>query len=354
MSKITVAVLFGGVSSEHEVSKMSAFCAIHALDPKKYNIVPIYITKTGSWLLYDGPVDNINHADLEKSDAHAFICPDTGMGPVVRILGEKHRNIPVDIVFPVLHGKNGEDGSVQGLCELTRLPYVGCGVLASSLCMDKAMTKLVAASIGLKQAKHIVFLRNEAENFAELYRTVKRKIGFPCFIKPANTGSSIGISKAADKAELEQAVKLALEHDRKIIIEKAVIGREFECSVLGNAEPVVSGVGEIVAPDGFYSYEAKYFDKGAKTLVRPEVDQNAEEEMKRQAAAIFKAVDGLGMARVDFFLEAGTGNVIFNEINTIPGFTNISMYSMMWDAAGIKQPELCDRLIELGLERYSL
>ena len=353
MSKITVAVLFGGVSAEHEISKLSAINVISGLDKEKYNVIPVYITKKGRWLLFDGPYDAIARDIPENLYAEAVLSPASG-GNILRIVSGKAKSIAVDIVFPALHGKNGEDGSVQGLCELARAPYVGCGVLASSLSMDKAMTKLVVDSIGVRQARHLFFDRAGAGDFAALFKAVKSKIGFPCFVKPANTGSSIGISKAVDKESLAEAVKLAFSHDRRILIEKAIVGREFECAVLGNDEPVASDVGEIIVPGGFYDYDAKYINDSAETVVAPELPPEIREEIRSQTVRIFKAVDGLGLARVDFFLENGTNRVIFNEINTIPGFTSISMFSKMWGASGLSWPALCDRLIELGLERYSL
>lgn len=357
MVKKTVALLFGGASSEHEVSIMSALNIISGLSEEKYNIIPIYITREGQWFLYDGAADSLKNADLERLDTRAFLCPDASQASIIRLVGDKARNIPIDIVFPVLHGRNGEDGNIQGLCELARVPYVGAGVLASALCMDKQITKVIAQSIGLKQAKHLCFTRREAEDDIDaIFRKVKSKLKLPCFVKPANTGSSIGITKAVDKESFKKAVALALAYDKKFIVEAMVKGRELECSVLGNLSAEASKVGEIVtgSADGFYDYNRKYIDEGALTVITPELSPEIEQEVRNQAVRVYKAVDCLGMARVDFFLEEGTNEIIFNEINTIPGFTAISMYSMLWQASGMTINKLCDRLIELGLERYGL
>lgn len=354
MIKKVVAVLFGGQSSEHEISKISAATVISNMSQDKYFIMPVYITKDGKWMLYDGPVENIASGQWEKYATHAILSPDTEHRGLIRIVGDKIKRIPIDVVFPVLHGKGGEDGTIQGLLELAGIPYVGCGVLASSLSMDKAYTKIVADSIGLNQADYISVSSNEAlDNIDSLCERVENEISYPCFVKPSNAGSSFGITKAADRETLISGIKLAAENDRTIVIEKNINGREVECAVLGNDNPEASIVGEILAAADFYDFDAKYNSKESKTIIPAEIDDNISDEIRKNAVAVFKALGCSGISRVDFFIENNTGKVIFNEINTMPGFTGISMYPMLWDAMGVPLPELIDRLIELAIERHA-
>lgn len=349
-----VVVLFGGRSSEHDISKISAATVLSALSDKKYSVMPVYITKQGKWLLYEGSIENINNVQWEKFGTPVVLSPDTNHKGLLRFVGDKFKNIPVDVVFPVLHGLNGEDGSIAGLCELAGLPYVGCGILSSSICMDKAYTKVIVDALGIAQAKHMVIHSCELdEKTDEIAKKIRYEIGYPCFVKPANAGSSVGISKAANKKELVAALLTAAKHDRKIIVEKAVAGREFECAVLGNEDAQASGVGEIKAAAEFYDFDSKYNSSDSVTIVPAELDGNITEDIRKKSVAIFKAVDGCGMARVDFFVEDSTNRIIFNEINTIPGFTPISMYPMLWNDKGLTNAELVDKLIELALERHS-
>lgn len=352
MSKKVVAVLFGGQSSEHEISKISASTIISNLSQDKYYIMPVYITKEGRWKIYDGPVENINNGSWEKYATHAILSPDTEHKGLLRIVGDKIKNIPIDIVFPVLHGKYGEDGTIQGMIELTGLPYVGCGVIASSISMDKSFTKIIADSIGVEQAKYIKVYRNELENFEDIKENINKNIGYPCFIKPANAGSSVGITKAFDDESLKQGLEEASKHDRTIVIEQSITGREVECAVIGNEVVKASCVGEVLSASDFYDFDSKYTNKESKTVIPAQLDENISEKIREYAVKIFKAVDGCGLARVDFFVEENTNRVIFNEINTMPGFTDISMYHMLWAEMGIKLPELLDELIELGFKRY--
>lgn len=354
MSKKVVAVLFGGQSSEHEVSKISASTVISNMSQDKYYIIPVYITKDGVWMLYDGTADNIMNGQWEKYATRAIISPDTNHKGILRIVGDKIKNIPIDIIFPVLHGKYGEDGTVQGLFELADIPYVGCGVLSSAVCMDKSYTKIIAEKIGVTQAKHIVAYRYDIEKDIEsVIRNVEENIGYPCFVKPSNAGSSVGITRVLDKESLEKGLNLAAENDRIIVIEKEIIGREVECAVLGNNEPKASVVGEIKPAADFYDFDAKYNNKESKTIIPANIDEAVSNEIRETAIKIFKALDCCGLARVDFFVEDGTNKVIFNEINTMPGFTSISMYAMLWKEMGISIKELIDELIELGFERYN-
>jgi len=352
MMKKVVAVLFGGQSTEHDISKLSASTVMAALSDERYYVLPVYITRTGKWLLYEGPIESVHNTQWEKFGTPVVLSPDASHHGLLRIVGDKCKVIPVDVVFPVLHGANGEDGSIQGLCELAGIPYVGCGVLSSAACMDKAFTKTVVHTLRITQADHIVCTRHAlTENMAAVCKKVRYKIGYPCFVKPANAGSSVGVSKASNKAELEAALCLAAEHDEKILVEKAIFGRELECSVLGNITAEASGIGEILAAADFYDFDAKYHNAESKTIIPADIPAEKTEEIRTAALSIYGALDCRGMARIDFFLENETNNVIFNELNTIPGFTSISMYPKLWAAAGLPLPQLVDRLIALAAER---
>ena len=356
MAKQTVAVIFGGVSPEHEISKLSAATVMANIPDEKYNVIPVYITKEGQWLLYDGGIDNIKNIRWEKCGTPAILSPDRTRGGLLRIVGEKVKNIPVDVVFPVLHGANGEDGTIQGLFEIAGIPYVGCGVFASAAAMDKTFTKIIAERLGVKQAPYLSYKAGEMPELSVIARSVggARFGGFPCFVKPARAGSSVGISKVNNKKELGAAIEKALKFDSKVLIEKAVVGRELECAVLGSGgkDTDASAIGEIILNGSeFYDYDAKYVNDNAETLAKADLPEETADEIRQTAVKIFKAIEGSGLARVDFFLEEATGKVIFNEINTIPGFTAISLYPNMWAAKGMGMSELIDRLIQLAFER---
>ncbi len=348
-TKKRVAVVFGGQSGEHEVSLMSSTSIINALDRQKYQIIMIGITRQGAWKHYDGPVDKIitgewkqNAVDLEDSKYYFLNSGKTSP--------KEH----IDVVFPVLHGPMGEDGTIQGLFELSGLAYVGCGVLASALGMDKAYSKFVFERANLKQADYMVIMKASFEkNMESVVSEIKGKFNYPVFVKPANMGSSVGITKAHHRQELEQALKLAARYDRKIIVEEFIDGHEVECSVLGNDQPKSSVVGQILPSNEFYDYEAKYFDGGKSGLVIPaDISPEATQKVRSMAAEAFKAIEGSGLARVDFFVHKKTDEVYINEINTLPGFTKISMYPKLWEAAGLPYSQLLDELIELALERH--
>jgi D-alanine-D-alanine ligase len=313
--KLRVAVIYGGRSGEHEVSIRSARAVIEAMDPAKYKVAEYFISKEGKW-------------------SPQPIPPEPGAQGI-------------DVVFPILHGTFGEDGTVQGLLELADLPYVGAGVLASSVCMDKEMTKRVCAERMLPVVDYATILR-ENQDISEACRALP----FPMFVKPANLGSSVGISKVRNADELKAAVALAAQYDRKIIVERAIVGRELECSVLGNENPVASLPSEILPSREFYDYDDKYLLDRAQTQVPADLPPETTEELRRLAVAGYRAVECEGMGRVDFLLESATGQLYINEINTIPGFTSISMYPKMWEHSGIPFPALVDRLIELALERH--
>ncbi|WP_058485870.1 D-alanine--D-alanine ligase family protein [Defluviitalea phaphyphila] len=349
--KKTVVVLFGGQSSEHDISLLSAKNIISNIDTDRYSILMVGITKEGKWLLYNGSIDNIKPREWEKHASPAFISPDATQKSLIKINKNKFEAIPIDVVFPVLHGLYGEDGTVQGLLEMARIPYVGCGVLASSISMDKVYTKIIAEKQGIDQADYVVAYKKELKEIDKVVSKIESSLDYPCFIKPSNAGSSVGITKAHNREELIKGLNLAAVHDRKILVEEAIIGREIECAVLGNEEIRASLVGEIISAGEFYDYDAKYNNEESKTIISPDLPREIVEEIREKAIRIFKAIDGQGLSRVDFFVEKDTNKVIFNEINTMPGFTPISMYPMLWENMGISKKELVNKLIELALRR---
>lgn len=350
MNKKTAAVLFGGRSSEHEVSCASATTIISNINKDLYQVIIIGITKEGKWVKVNS-LEDITSGKWKSGTTTAVISPDTTQKAVLFLDGNKVNIERIDVVFPVLHGLYGEDGTVQGLLELARIPYVGCGVVASGVSMDKLFTKTIADSLGIRQANYVAVLKKELEQIHKVTERVEGALSYPVFIKPSNAGSSRGVSKAANREELIEGLHAAAEHDRKILIEETIIGREIECAVLGGNEPRASGVGEIIAAADFYDYDAKYNNEASKTVITPELPGNAAETIRDYAVKIFKAVDGYGLSRVDFFVEKETGEVVFNEINTMPGFTAISMYPMLWEAKGIGKPQLIEKLLQLAFAR---
>ena len=350
MNKKTVAVLFGGQSSEHEVSCVSATTIISNMNHDLYNVIIIGITKDGKWVKVPS-VEDIKSGDWVKGKVNAIISPDATQKAVLFIEGNKVTVEKVDVVFPALHGLYGEDGTVQGLLELAKIPYVGCGVLSSAVSMDKLYTKIIVDNLGIRQAKYIPVHKKDLTKVEQVVEQVEKTLKYPVFVKPSNAGSSRGISKANNKEELIKGLYSAAEHDRKLLVEEGIVGREVECAVLGGNEPKASGVGEIVAAADFYDYDAKYNNQESKTIIGPDLPGNTAETIREYAVRIFKAVDGYGLSRVDFFVEEETGEVVFNEINTLPGFTAISMYPMLWEAKGIGKPQLVEKLMQLALAR---
>lgn len=365
--KLRVGVIFGGRSGEHEVSIRSARAVIESIDRKKYDVLPIAISKEGKWL---PPADA---AKLLPPSAHSFLPADFAAksGGDVAILGDpSHQGLislaanrrplaaeQLDVVFPVLHGPFGEDGTVQGLLEMANIPYVGCGVLASACGMDKVAMKLLFRQAGLPIGEYIWFLRSQWQsNPASVTRRVAREIGFPCFVKPANLGSSVGVSKATDKTGLIESLELAARYDRKIIVEAALDAREIECAVIGNDEPQASLPGEYVVyheAARFLDYTEKYADTGhVKFVVPAPLSKPMISRIQRMAIQVFKSVDGAGLARVDFFLTRDRQKLLVNELNTMPGLTEVSGYPKMWEASGMSFPRVLDRLIELAFERH--
>ncbi|HEX3438555.1 MAG TPA: D-alanine--D-alanine ligase family protein [Pseudacidobacterium sp.] len=382
MPKLRVGVLFGGRSGEHEVSLLSAASVLKAIDPKKYEVIPIGITKEGRWVTATDAARLLNGESLVPRQLRAG-DPQATAPAAVLARGEAvivppvpsksktgalvpfetqghpaHQALNVDVIFPVLHGTFGEDGTIQGLFELAGIAYVGSGVLGSATGMDKDVMKRLFASAKLAITKHVTFLRGEWEaNPKKIVARVEAALRYPVFVKPANLGSSVGISKAHGRKELRSAIELAASYDRKIVVEQGVGGkrskaRELEVAVLGNDEPKASVVGEVVPIKEFYDYEAKYLSEGSDLIIPAKLTKQQTKQIQQMAIAAFKSCDCAGLARVDFLMEPGkSGRIFLNEINTLPGFTAISMYPKLWAASGVPYPELIDRLIALALER---
>lgn len=341
-----LGVIFGGMSTENEVSVQSAFSILQNLDKQKYDIYPIYIGKEGTWYSYQGSFDKIEFGEpldeIEKIE------------DVVKYLKG------LDVVFPVLHGLYGEDGTIQGLLELLKIPYVGCGILASSVGMDKVYTKILFEKIGLMQAKY-EYVKKVKEDYIyidkqfqekrmcleEIVTIISKNLAFPVFVKPSRSGSSVGVKKAKNKEELKENIQYAACFDSKILIEEAIVGKEVECAVMGKEDVIASCVGEIKSAEEFYSYDAKYKNEASRTQIPATISKEKEKEIQESAIKAFKVIDGKGLSRVDFFVEDSTQKVYINEINTLPGFTNISMYPKMMEASGVPMKELLDRIIDI-------
>jgi len=367
--KIRLGVLFGGRSGEHEVSLTSAAAVMKALDPEKYELVPVGITPEGRWrvgskalgLLAGAAGDNLAQRTaplqtvLEEGRAVTPSVDPTGpkLLPIAKSSAAVNSRPEVDVIFPVLHGTFGEDGTIQGLLELADVPYVGAGVLASAAGMDKDVMKRLFRDAGLPVVPWETVLRREWEDDpAGVRRKIKKRLRFPLFVKPANLGSSVGITKVHSPEEFQAGMDLAAQYDRKILVEKAVDAREIECAVLGNDQPEASLPGEIVPVNEFYDYEAKYIKEGSKLLIPARLSRRQIKRVQDLAVRAFKAIDGAGMGRVDFLLDRKNGKLFLLEINTIPGFTSISMYPKLWEATGVPYSKLLDRLVELALERH--
>jgi D-alanine-D-alanine ligase len=386
MKKLRVGILFGGRSGEHEISLLSAASVLQAIDKDKYEVVPIGITKDGRWLtaadaenLLQGKLvleaRQLRAGDPEVTEPAAVLArgeavvvppepvhregglvPFQTQAPPTRRASD--RAINVDVIFPVLHGTFGEDGTIQGLLELADIAYVGAGVLGSAAGMDKDVMKSLLMAAGIPIVKHVTILRSAwGKDPKRTQKLIESKLRYPVFVKPANLGSSVGISKAHDRKELGPAIEEAAKFDRKIVIEQGVGGkknkaREIECSVLGNDEPVASVPGEIVPMKEFYDYNAKYLDEGSELIIPAKLTKAETKKVQELAVRCFQAVDCSGLARVDFLMDPLTRKIFLNEINTMPGFTAISMYPKLWTASGLAYPDLIDRLIQLGLERH--
>jgi D-alanine-D-alanine ligase len=350
--RVRVGVLFGGRSGEHEVSLASAASVIRALDPEKYEAVPIGITKDGRWLVGSGVQKML--PEVLKNGERVMLPPDPSAASLVPLTpSATHPSVRVDVVFPVLHGTFGEDGTVQGLLELAGLPYVGAGVLASAVGMDKDVQKRLFRQARLPIVDYASVRRSEWESKpAKVLIALKKKFKFPVFVKPATLGSSVGMTRVHNAAALPAAMDLAAEFGQKIVVERAITGREIEVSVLGNENPKASAPGEIVPHREFYDYTAKYLEAGTQLVIPAKLNRPQVERFQDYAVRAFQAIEGAGMARVDFFLERKTEKIYVNELNTIPGFTAISMYPKLWEASGLSYTALIDRLIELAFELH--
>lgn len=345
MNKIKIGVIFGGMSTENEVSCISGASVIKHLNKEKYNVFPIYIDKIGNW--YKVKLEDVEKSEELENKEH--------IENITEYLKQ------MDVIFPVLHGLYGEDGTIQGLFELLKIPYVGCGVLASSVGMDKVYTKLIFEKANINQAKYI-YIRKYNEKYIyideefnekileleDIAKITNNKLRFPVFVKPSNSGSSVGINKAHNIEELKNAIVEAGKYDNKILIEEGIVGKEVECAVLGNEDVISSCVGEIKSADEFYTYDAKYNNENSKTLIPAEISEENSKEIQKLAIKAFKAISGRGLSRVDFFIEDKTQKIYINEINTLPGFTSISMYPKLFEAVGISYEKLLDNLIELA------
>jgi D-alanine-D-alanine ligase len=363
MTRLRIGVLFGGRSTEHEVSILSAQSIMAAMNPERFEPVPLYIDKNGRWLL-GGSMKRLVSDDAARR--YVYLPPDPTQRSLIpaqdgpespsTLAGEGVGGglPPLDVVFPVFHGLNGEDGTIQGVLELANVPYVGAGVLGSALGLDKVYMKRAFAATGLPIVDYVSITRRQYEQDPQAFvALVEERIGYPCFAKFANSGSSVGTTKAHHRAELVDGLRLAGTFDRKLLVERGVDARELEVSVLGNDAPQASVVGEVVPAHEFYDYEAKYLDEGSRLLIPAPIEPAMAEEVRAMAVQAFLAVDAAGMARVDFFLERGSNRIVLNELNTIPGFTRISMYPKLWEASGLPYPQLIERLVELAIERFN-
>ncbi len=347
--KQSLAIVFGGQSSEHEISCMSAVNIIRCVNKERYRVILIGITREGKWVKAESAEDIASGA-WRNSGKRAIILPDAEKKAVLYQREDgSYEEERLDVIFPVLHGMYGEDGTIQGIFEMARIPYVGCGVLASAVSMDKLYTKIIVNTLGIRQAAYVGVHRRELQKMEDVISRIEAKIPYPVFVKPSCAGSSKGVSKAADRKELRAALTEAARHDKKILVEETIVGREVECAVLGGKTVEASGVGEIRAAAEFYDFDAKYFNADSQTDTKPDIEARYVEEIRKDAAEIFCAVGGCGLSRVDFFLtEEG---VVFNEINTLPGFTAISMYPMLWEEKGIDKETLIQKLIDTAFTR---
>lgn len=348
MDKLNVCVIFGGASTEHSVSEISASAVIDNIDKDRFSVFPVGITMQGKWLAYNGDAQKIRSHEWEDGDVcPAIISPDSSEGALLVFEADGVKKIKIDVVYPVLHGKNGEDGTVQGLCTLAGIPCVGSGVIGSAMCMDKCVAKILFEKAGIPQAKWIEVKKSSVPD----YEQIENQLGYPCFVKPSSAGSSFGVTKAHNLEELKEGIRIAFMHDYKALVEEAIDAREVECGVMGNFEPKVSHVlGEIKPAKDFYDFEAKYEDENSKLIIPARIDEETEKKIKEYALCAYKICECRGYSRVDFFIDKRNGRIILNEINTIPGFTPISMYPKVWEESGITMKELISKHIEFALE----
>ena len=356
MHKLNVCVLFGGISPEHEVSLRSAESVLQNLDPEKYNIIPVGITKDGDWVRYGGTDYSLLPTGQWLTcpeNRRATISPIRGQG-LLCFEGDCVMREMIDVVFPVLHGENGEDGAMQGLLQMAGIPYVGPHVAESAVAMDKTLTKLVADNAGVPQAAWLLIRSSELKNRMDaILEQIEERFAYPVFVKPAGTGSSVGVSKAADRTQLEEALTKAGVYDEKILVEEFIHGREVEVAVMGNSSPVASVCGEIDSGAEFYDYDAKYITDTSVAYIPARIDEEVAEQVREQAVKVYSAIGCKGLSRVDFFVTYEDNRIVFNEINTLPGFTSISMYPKLFAASGIPYGELLDELLKLAMEAFA-
>ncbi|MDO7908246.1 D-alanine--D-alanine ligase [Paenibacillus sp. JX-17] len=349
--KLTVGLVYGGKSGEHEVSLQTAYAVMNAFDFTKYEIIPFYITKQGEWRK-----GSVLHAAFKTVDQLKLEQASGTQEALNTIFAKLYgsQNQVIDVMFPLLHGTFGEDGTIQGMFEMADLPYVGAGVLASAAGMDKGVMKKLFAQAGIPQGKYCYFNSTQwKQNHGEMLQQIEGELGYPCFVKPANLGSSVGISKANNREELNKAVDYALGFDLKIVVEEFIEAREVEVSVLGNDEPIASVPGEIVSSGEYYDYAAKYTDGKSQMLIPAPLDEEVADQLREYALHAFRAIEGSGITRADFFVRKSDGSILINEVNTMPGFTPYSMYPLLWRETGLSYAALLDRMIELALERYT-
>lgn len=358
MNKLNIAVLFGGKSSEHEVSRVSASAIIKNFSAEKYNLFIIGITKKGEWYLCEGDVDKISSGEWEndQNKQKAFISPDSSTKGITVLSQGSIWQIPIDVVFPVFHGKNGEDGTIQGLLTLSEIPFVGCDTTSSAACMDKVITSTILLSRGIKKPPFFWFdYRDFKINQDKIIKDTEEIIGqYPMFVKPANAGSSVGISKVRNCTELISAIEVAKDEDKKIVVERGIDAQEVECALLGNDWPVASAIGEIIPSAEFYDYSSKYIDNTSELFIPARISDEISERIKNIAIEAYKIMGCEGLARIDFLVEKGTNEIFLNEINTFPGFTPISMYPKLMEYSGLDFPTLLDKLVEFALNKKAV
>ena len=348
MNKLNVCVIFGGASSEHDISRLSVKTVLNNIDTTKYDVYKVAITKEGKWLYYDGETESITDDNwLDYTKGEAIISPDRSDSALIRLNCGSAEKIHIDVIYPVLHGKYGEDGTIQGLFDMSGIPYTACGCIGSAVCMDKCVAKILFEKAGIKQADWIEIKKGDEIDF----ELVEKRLGYPVFVKPSSAGSSVGVTKVSKKEELEDAINLALAHDYKVLIEEAINAREVEMAVMGNLNPVCADfAGEIKPAKEFYDFDAKYKDENSGLLIPAPIDEQTLETIKENAKKAYKICECRGYSRVDFFVEKTTGEVYLNEINTIPGFTPISMYPKLFIDSGMTYAELINEIIEIALE----
>ena len=355
MEKRRIAVIFGGCSSEHEISRLSAKCVVENISKEKYDVILVGIDKAGRWFLTDSSTEDIASGAWEQNPNNrvAFLSPDRSVRGLVVMKGcGACETVKLDLVFPVLHGKNGEDGTIQGLFQMAGIPFVGCGTSASAVCMDKAIAHTLLTGARIKQANYLWFFacNYSGEGIEKIKRKVEARLGYPVFVKPANAGSSVGVSKVEREEDLDTAVSKAAREDSKVVIEECIVGQEVECAVMGNDVPKSSIVGEIAPSADFYDYDDKYKNGTSQLYIPAHLAPEVSEELRHTAERAYRLLGCTGLARVDFFVRGGT-EVLLNELNTLPGFTSISMYPKLWEACGVPIPDLLDQLIQLAFEK---